>query len=100
MFTSPQLTPRCTDVDNIAEDAFGDEQAIRDADEAAFDPAELEALFNDDIPIPLELREGGCESNVFGGDAHSLGDLDCGVLLHTSSASARAHSATDPFSFP
>lgn len=76
-----------------------DEDALRDADDAAFDPAELEALFNDDIV--LDLREGGCETNVFGNDAGALGDLDCGVHpFRDEAAAARAHSAPDPFGFP
>lgn len=100
MVTSPQLTPSCTEMADVAEEPFGDDEALGDADDAAFDPAELEALFNDDIPIPLDsLQEGGCESNVFDGDTNSLGDLDC-VPPSRDGAAARAHSAPDPFGFP
>lgn len=98
MVTSPQVTSRCTDMGDVPEEPFGHDDALGDADDVAFDPAELEAIFNDDIPIPLDLREGGCE-NVFGGDASSLGDLDCGVPFQNEGAAARAHSAPDPFGF-
>lgn len=92
MISSPHFSPWCGDMSDVAEEVFNDP----DAD--AFDRAELEAIFNDDIPIPLDLREGGCESNAFGGP-NSLGDLDCGVPFQNDGTAARAHSAPDPFDF-